>query len=171
MSNNKLYGWGANDSGQIGVESEIGVEMFETCNFATAIETGRKDMKVVDFDLGENTTVILLENGEVWWSGMKLVFRPEMLPIDITTKPSAIGACRNGIAVVTGNQVRPKWFRSNSKRSFSGLKIRTLRQVYPQPQWSKCSAKAVKSSALEAPTQTFTLFCKKNDLCLYTPYE
>lgn len=106
MSDDRLYGWGANESGQIGVESEIGVEMYETCNFATLIEPeGLKNQKVVDFELGENVLVLKLDNGEVWWSGMKLVYRPERLPIDTTNKPDLIGACRFGIAVVTGQKV------------------------------------------------------------------
>lgn len=77
MSDDKLYGWGSNDSGQIGVESEIGVEMFETCNFVTLVQQNEmENLKIVDFDLGENVTVMLTDNGEAWWSGMKLVYRP-----------------------------------------------------------------------------------------------
>jgi len=35
MSDGNLYGWGSNESGQMGIKSEIGVEMYETANFAT----------------------------------------------------------------------------------------------------------------------------------------
>lgn len=49
MNNGKLYGWGSNDSGQIGTESEIGVELYETCNFATEIAPEiLKDRTVVE---------------------------------------------------------------------------------------------------------------------------
>lgn len=52
MQNGKLYGWGSNDSGQIGAESEIGVELYETCNFATEIAPETlKDRQVVELKI------------------------------------------------------------------------------------------------------------------------
>lgn len=35
MDNGKLYGWGANEHGQLGIKAEIGLEMYETVNFVT----------------------------------------------------------------------------------------------------------------------------------------
>jgi hypothetical protein len=99
------------------------VELYETCNFATVIESeGIKNQKVVDFDISENTLVFKLENGEVWWSGMKLVFRPEKLPMDITTKPSIIGACRNGLAVVINDKVKYELTQIQIKNDFAKTK-------------------------------------------------
>ena len=37
MSDGNLYGWGSNESGQMGVASEIGIELYETCNFLTPV--------------------------------------------------------------------------------------------------------------------------------------
>ena len=37
MSDGNLYGWGSNESGQMGIKTEIGVEMYETANFATSV--------------------------------------------------------------------------------------------------------------------------------------
>lgn len=37
MSDGNLYGWGSNESGQMGIKSEIGVEMYETANFPTSV--------------------------------------------------------------------------------------------------------------------------------------
>lgn len=54
-----------------------GVELYETANFPTlVINSLYKDNKVVDFDLGEDTLVILLDNNEVYWCGMKFHYEP-----------------------------------------------------------------------------------------------
>ena len=37
MQNGKLYGWGSNEEGQMGIKAEIGMEMYETVNFVTEV--------------------------------------------------------------------------------------------------------------------------------------
>ena len=37
MSDGNLYGWGLNEHGQIGIKTEIGLEMYETAIFPTLI--------------------------------------------------------------------------------------------------------------------------------------
>ena len=37
MDDGKLYGWGSNESGQMGIKSEIGIEIYETVNFVTEV--------------------------------------------------------------------------------------------------------------------------------------
>jgi len=37
MNDGNLYGWGSNESGQMGIKTEIGVEIFETAIFATPV--------------------------------------------------------------------------------------------------------------------------------------
>jgi hypothetical protein len=91
------------------------------------VTEGIKNQKVVDFDISENVIVIKLENGEVWWSGMKLVFRPEKLPIDITTKPGVIGACRNGLAIVTGDKVKYYVIKVQIKNDFAKTKTEDVK--------------------------------------------
>ena len=55
-----LWGWGSNESGQIGLKTEIGIELYETANFpAKVAEDKLKGKKIVDFDLGENISVFL----------------------------------------------------------------------------------------------------------------
>ncbi len=77
MNNDKLYGWGSNESGQMGIKAEIGIEIYETVNFVTEIiREGYEDRKVVNFDVSENTLVFELDNGELWWSGMKIAYKP-----------------------------------------------------------------------------------------------
>ena len=41
MSDGNLYGWGSNECGQMGIKTEIGVEMYETANFATNVVNDR----------------------------------------------------------------------------------------------------------------------------------
>ncbi len=83
MSDGNLYGWGSNESGQMGIKTEIGVEMYETANFPTMVINGQfKGEKIVDFDISEDIMVVLLANNEVYWSGMKLEYAPTRFNID-----------------------------------------------------------------------------------------
>ncbi len=58
---NKLYGWGSNESGQMGIKAEIGVEMYETVNYATeVIREGYEDQKVTNFDISDTNLIFQL---------------------------------------------------------------------------------------------------------------
>ena len=46
------------------------------------INTEFKGKKIQDFDISEDTLVILLENNDVYWSGMKLEYQPTKLKLD-----------------------------------------------------------------------------------------
>jgi len=35
------------------------------------------DKKIIDFAVGEDITVVLLDTNEVYWSGSKLYYKPE----------------------------------------------------------------------------------------------
>jgi len=111
MSDGNIYGWGSNESGQMGIKTEIGVEIYETANFPTPIVN--EDFigkKIVDLDIGEDIMVILLETNEVFWCGIKMAYKPELLrlPSDIG-KIKSVGACYRCCAVVTeDNQIYMK---------------------------------------------------------------
>jgi alpha-tubulin suppressor-like RCC1 family protein len=61
MDNGKLYGWGSNEHGQMGIKSEIGLEMYETVNFVTeVIREGYEDQKVINFDISDTTLLFQL---------------------------------------------------------------------------------------------------------------
>jgi alpha-tubulin suppressor-like RCC1 family protein len=99
MDNGKLYGWGSNEHGQMGIKSEIGVEMYETVNFVTeVIREGYEGQKIVNFDISENTLIFQLDNDAFWWSGMKIAYKPEKLNLDV--KPKLFAAGRSSLAVV-----------------------------------------------------------------------
>ena len=66
LEDGNLYAWGSNESGQMGTRTEIGVEIYETANFPTlVVNDDFKSAKIVDYDIGEDVTAILLDNNEV----------------------------------------------------------------------------------------------------------
>ncbi len=87
----------------MGTRTEIGVEIYETANFPTPVVNDDFQSKIVDFDIGEDVTAILLENNEVFWCGSKLAYKPEKLklPKDIA-KIKQIAVCFRCVAVLTG---------------------------------------------------------------------
>lgn len=93
MHNGKLYGWGSNEEGQMGIKAEIGMEMYETVNFVTeVIREGYEDQKVVNFDISNTALLFQLENGEFWWAGMRIAYKPEKLNFDPIAKPKLFAA-------------------------------------------------------------------------------
>lgn len=70
---------------------------------------------MVDFDISENAVILRLDNGEVWWSGMKLIYRPERLMVDGKEPIELIGACRNSLVTVAGDRVRYRLCRYNTE--------------------------------------------------------
>jgi len=100
LSDGKLYGWGSNESGQMGVKSEIGIEIYETVNFPTeVIREGYEKQRVVNFDISENTLMFQLDNGELWWSGMKKAYMPEKIKLEVSN-PKLFAAGNKCFAVV-----------------------------------------------------------------------
>lgn len=103
FSDGKLYGWGCNEFGQIGIKNEIGVEIYETANFPIPIHTEDfpQGSKIVDFAIGENIMGILLDNNEVFWCGKRIAYKPERMRLpDTIGKIKSIGACYHSIVVV-----------------------------------------------------------------------
>ena len=77
MNDGCLYGWGSNHAGQIGIKNEIGIELHEMVNYpAKMIREGYEDQQVVNFDISENVTVFELDNGQYWWSGGNVAYKP-----------------------------------------------------------------------------------------------
>ena len=90
----------------MGIKNEIGVELYETANFPTAVvNEDFVNQKIVDFDIGEDIMAILLNNNEVYWSGIRMAYKPEKLklPKDIG-KIKKIACCFKCIVVVTGKK-------------------------------------------------------------------
>lgn len=57
--------------------------MFEMVNYPAAmIREGFEDQNVVNFDVSENVTIFELENGEHWWAGKNMAYKPEKVLIE-----------------------------------------------------------------------------------------
>jgi hypothetical protein len=64
---------------------------------------------VADFYLTEDTVLVLLASGDVWWAGMKIAYKPEMFPLPTGVKARLIGgAYRCFAAVDEGNTLYMK---------------------------------------------------------------
>ncbi len=60
--------------------------------------------KILDFEIGEDIMVILLEDNEVFWSGIKMAYKPEKLKLPNSIgKIKLIGACFRCVVVVDEN--------------------------------------------------------------------
>lgn len=95
----------------MGTRTEIGVEIYETANFPTpVVNDDFKNSRIVDYDIGEDVTAILLDNNEVMWSGMKLAYKPERLklPKDIA-KIKQVAVCFRCVVVLTGILASAGW--------------------------------------------------------------
>lgn len=87
----------------MGITTEIGVEIYETANFPTKVVNDNfQDKKIIDFAVGEDITVVLLDTNEVYWSGSKIYYKPEKLRLpDGIGKITHIGTCHRCVVVVT----------------------------------------------------------------------
>jgi len=66
----------------MGIKNEIGVEIYETANFPTPVVTEDFKSKVINYEIGENIMILILENKEVWWSGIKIAYKPQKLMLE-----------------------------------------------------------------------------------------
>lgn len=87
----------------MGIKNEIGVEIYETAQFPTSIVTEDfGNAKVVDFWVGEDITAYLLDNNTIFWSGIRMAYKPEKLKLpDGIAKIKFVGTCHRCIVVVT----------------------------------------------------------------------
>ena len=61
-NDNQLYGWGGNEGGQMGTQTEMGIEMYESVIYPQKIEQKyHEHQKIIDFELGEDTMIILTD--------------------------------------------------------------------------------------------------------------
>jgi alpha-tubulin suppressor-like RCC1 family protein len=62
----------------MGIKTEIGVEIYETAQFPTKmVNEDFKTRKILQYEVAEDLTAILLDNNEVYWCGSKLAYKPE----------------------------------------------------------------------------------------------
>lgn len=67
--------------------------------------------EILEYDLGEMVNVIRLADNNVIWSGLKLAFTPELVPLPEGTVVKTVGAFDRGFAVVTDkNEIYQKGY-------------------------------------------------------------
>jgi RCC1 and BTB domain-containing protein len=102
LDNGSVYAWGDNDSGQLGQYKEIGIKGdTEVETPAKVDDTNFKGKKIVDFDLGRDTAIFKTESGEVFWSGLELVYSPIHWKLPEGAKVKKVVASEGSFAAVT----------------------------------------------------------------------
>jgi alpha-tubulin suppressor-like RCC1 family protein len=101
--NGHLYGWGYNEQGQLGVPKIMGVEyIHDEITAPTKIdEANLKGKNIVDFDLGQDISVILTDSNEVYWAGLKLVYAPEKVNFPTDKKIKSVTAASPSVVALT----------------------------------------------------------------------
>lgn len=88
--NGKLFTWGKNDRGQVGSGSGLGVDMVDSDNYPMEIEVldaNEERVEVKDFELGQNTMIILDVDNNVHITGLKLNYTPKLIQFDQSIFP------------------------------------------------------------------------------------
>ena len=102
-NDNQLYGWGSNEAGQMSTQTEMGVEMYESVIFPQKIEQKYHGyQKVIDFEVGEDTVVVVTEDEKVYWAGMKINYELKLMPLETEAKVVKVVAAHRTVFVLTG---------------------------------------------------------------------
>lgn len=98
----------------------LGIELYEYIfHPERAVETNLKGKKIVDFDLGEEISVLLTgkifclmygvwklkDTNEVFWSGLKLALEPQQLDFPTDKKIKRVSVANPYIVAVTGKSI------------------------------------------------------------------
>lgn len=88
----------------MGINNEIGVELHETAPYPSLVHTEGLSSPISSFEIGEDLLVLRLENGQIYYCGMKLAYLPKLfeLPPD-AGKIKTFGAAFRSFAIVDEN--------------------------------------------------------------------
>lgn len=103
FDNGTLWGWGCNNQGQLGVGHKIGVEQLDINVDHPEKLHGFDNKKVKDFCLGDNIAIVLTEDGEAYYMGLRLQWEPRRLTAPNGQKVKRVGAAHGSVALVTEN--------------------------------------------------------------------
>ncbi len=102
FSDGKLYSWGRNNQGAMGIRNNLGVKSDSYAVIPTPVsEDTLQGQKVTDFDVGENTLVFLTEKNQVFWAGMGIALKPLRWAIPDNKKITKVVASLNSFAALT----------------------------------------------------------------------
>jgi len=98
-----LYGWGYNEQGQLGVPKVLGVEyVYDEIAQPTKVDDANfHNKKIVDFDMGQDLSVILTDSNEVFWAGLKLVYSPTKVNFPTEKRIKSVSAASPYVIAVT----------------------------------------------------------------------
>nr|8BQS_DL Chain DL, Chromosome condensation regulator RCC1 repeat protein,Chromosome condensation regulator RCC1 repeat protein,Chromosome condensation regulator RCC1 repeat protein,chain 150 [Tetrahymena thermophila SB210]8BQS_Dl Chain Dl, Chromosome condensation regulator RCC1 repeat protein,Chromosome condensation regulator RCC1 repeat protein,Chromosome condensation regulator RCC1 repeat protein,chain 150 [Tetrahymena thermophila SB210]8GYM_BP Chain BP, Chromosome condensation regulator RCC1 repeat len=102
LSNGKLYTFGVNTQGQLGIRENLGHNTDQNARLPTpVVDRHFVGQKVVDFEVGENTLVFLTDKNEVFFSGLELAYQPIRWEIPTDKKIVKLAASKDTFAAVT----------------------------------------------------------------------
>lgn len=102
FSDGNLYAWGENSLGALGIRDNLTHRVDDVALIPTPIANSFfQGEKIRDFDLGQDTLLVLTENNKVYFSGLDLTFKPQ--PFDVPTDKKIVGlnASADSMAVLT----------------------------------------------------------------------
>lgn len=102
LSNGTLLGTGNNVEGQLGIRHNVGITLDERVNSLTPIvDENFFGKKIKDFDLGENSLLILTEDNKVYFSGLALSYKPVEWVLPTKAKVTKLHASYETFGVLT----------------------------------------------------------------------
>jgi len=96
-----LWGWGNNNQGQIGCGHRIGVEQLDIDYDHPVKVDYFQGRRVVDFDAGEDMAIVLTEDNQVYYMGLRLIWQPEKFPLPENKRVKKVTASYGTVAVIT----------------------------------------------------------------------
>jgi hypothetical protein len=80
---------------------------------------------VINFDISDTALLFQLENGDFWYAGMKIAYKPEKLNLQLNSKPKLFAAGQKALVVVDeSNTVGLFLFRSTPRMASSSSQKR-----------------------------------------------
>jgi len=127
FNNGTLWSWGENVSGQLGLEDQFNENLENVIKTPLQITaTEIEGQRIVDFDLGEEISIFLTNENQVYWQGLKLSTKPTRLYIPDHKKIRKIGAAGSSIiAVGEDNRVYMKnsFLEKEFEDPYKGIEI------------------------------------------------
>ena len=132
-----MYFFGANEYGQMGLK-DYNAEIGENIGFPSEMDMSTMGLKskIVDFDLSEKCVVVKLEDGRVFWQGLKLSYKAEEFKVPEGKKVKAIGTGPESVMVVTEDNelyMKNKWIPSTYENFHTGIFTGDMKFMSNQP--------------------------------------
>lgn len=115
LDNGKITCWGWNEVGQLGLGNYVRADMYDTESKPTEPEFF-SELKVKDFELGEDASIFLTEDNKVYFAGIRLHREPKELTVPQGSTVKKIFVCKKvGGFITDDNKVYANGNLFNSK--------------------------------------------------------